>query len=572
MSAPKKPEQSALGKAYRAFDRGLVACVDTIKTNLIEALDKIDDRIDKVEDAVITYVQGIKATTTKDLDFASGVVTREMRNKVLISQWVASFLAGSRDVSLDPIAYSFARFAFTICACYDAVSGDYFVSTNIHVLMLSLMKFDSELISGPATMALMHLSLHNEMRPELIRIQLLPSLLKVLVNSNSQIILTQAAKLCASLALHDECKSELAGSGCFHILLDLTGGMHKIANKNTQRAAASAAVNIIHNNNANRLLAVELTGIKAFLNAIRMSSNEYIIMQGLRGLCNIAFFNKFTGTQILAAGGDSVIVDILESGDILRQPDTAVVALACLTNICTTEAAQSHVGSSGGAVTSAIRICEYGREPRTVAAAARFLCATVYRNTGNKARCAASGAIKVLMKKIIKHSQYKDDENLHCFEVLCYALASILLYPTNHELMKDIKALPEVVNLCKKSGQKRVVAAASMVITALVPSPDDLYRFHQDEIPVECEECDVGAVLRKARVFAFGDDVGAPQWCELALSYLTMTDNELKMQQAWTKEEFKDREIYFREYNTSIRADSEVAKFNGAKGLIFSIY
>lgn len=569
---PQKTQESAIGKAYRSFDRGIVAYIDQLKEKFAKSLDRIDERVSKVEDRVIQYVMGVKATCDKDLDFASEVVTKEMRNKVLISQWVSSFLAGSRDVSLDPVAYSFARFAFTICSCYDTVPGDYFVATNIHVLMLSLMKFDSELISGPATMALMHLSLHNEMRPEMVRIQVLPALLKVLIKSNSQIILTQAAKLAGSIALHDECKSDVAGSGCFHTLLDLAGGMHKIGNKNTQRAAASACVNIIYKNNANRLLATELEGIKAFLNAIRLSSNEYIILQGLRGLCNIAYNNKFTGTQILAAGGDTVIVDILESGDILRQPDTAITCLATLTNICTTEATQSHIGSASGAVSSAVRVCEFGREPRTVAAAARFLAAVLYRNVGNKARVAAEGAIKVLMKRIKKHSQFKDEENLHCTEVLCYALASLMLYPTNHELMRDIKALPVLTDLCKRSGQKRVVAAASMIITALVPSPDDLYRFHADEISVDVEIHDAAAVLRKARGFAFGDDVGAPEWCELALLYLNMTDNELKTQLPWVKEEFKDTAIYFREYSTVITSDSNITKFNGSRGLIFSIY
>jgi hypothetical protein len=567
-----KPQPSQFGAAYRSFDRGLVACIDDIKNKLTKACDGIENRLVKVEDAVVQYVQGIKALTARDLDFASEIVTKEMRTKVLMSQWASSFIAGSRNASLDPIAYGFARFAFTICSCFDAVSAEYFRESNIHILMHSLMSFDSELVSGPATMALMHLSLHHDLRPDIVRIQALPTILKCLVNSNSQVVMTQACKLCASLALHDSNKSEIAGSGCFNVLLDLAGGMHKIVSKNTQRAAAAAVVNIIHRNNANRLLAVELEGVKAMLNGIRLSSNEYIILQGLRGLCNIAYHDKFCGSSILSAGGDKVIVDILESGDILRQPETVVTCLSCLTNCCITEATQAHIGSSGGAVAAAIRIIQHGREPRVVKAAAALLAVLLHNNTGNKARCAAGGAIGVILKQIIEYSKFKDDAHIECFEALCAAMASMMLYTTNHEKMRNLNGLPEMAKICKKSGQKRIVAAVAQVIVALTPSPDALYRYHIDEISVDIETYDGAAVLKKARIFAFGDDVGAPEWLELALLFLSMTDAELKLQMPWNKDEFVDKYTWFREFSTVVRQDSEISRFNGSKGLLFSIY
>ena len=86
----------------------------------------------------------------------------------------------------------------------------------------------------------------------LLQAGILPIILELLVNNNSQPILTQVCKLCASLALHPPNKAHMASSGCFHALLDLTGGAHKIVNKHTQKAAATAVVNIIYGADANR--------------------------------------------------------------------------------------------------------------------------------------------------------------------------------------------------------------------------------------------------------------------------------------------------------------------------------
>ena len=124
MSTNKK-ENKQLTKAYRSFDRGLNACVNETKRKLESACDSVQERITKVESSVIKYVQGVRSLCDRDLTFASEIVTKEMRNKVLMSQWACSFLAGSRDVTLDSITYGFTRFAFTICMCYDNVTSQY---------------------------------------------------------------------------------------------------------------------------------------------------------------------------------------------------------------------------------------------------------------------------------------------------------------------------------------------------------------------------------------------------------------------------------------------------------------
>jgi hypothetical protein len=64
----------------------------------------------------------------------------------------------------DPVTFAFARFALNICLCYTDVPPAYFLSSKVHVLLVSLLKFESELVVGPAVLGLMHLSLLPEMK------------------------------------------------------------------------------------------------------------------------------------------------------------------------------------------------------------------------------------------------------------------------------------------------------------------------------------------------------------------------------------------------------------------------
>ena len=61
-----------------------------------------------------------------------------------------------------------------------------------------------------------------------------------------------------------------------------------------------------------RLLCVELDGIRPLLSAIRLTSNDDIILQAVRALVNISYYNPFTSGRILSSGGDAVLVDVLE--------------------------------------------------------------------------------------------------------------------------------------------------------------------------------------------------------------------------------------------------------------------
>ena len=355
-----KEKALRFGAAFRLFDRGVITCINEQKNKLNKACDKVQIKINSLESKISLAFDAVRKQCDKDLDLADELIHKEMRSKLIISQWTNGFLADSTDITLDPISFAFSRFCLNMSLCYSDVTAQYILQSKVHILLVGLMTFDSELIVGPAIMATTHISLYSEVKPELILAGVLPALLKIFVRCNSQSILTQACKLCASLALYPPNKSHLASSGLVHVLLDLTGGAHKVVNKFTQLAAATALVNTIYQSDTNRSLIIELDGVRPIMNAIRLTSDNSIILQCIKAITNIVLLNSFTASKFLNAAADGVIVEVLQSCDIHRVPSLVHACLTVLANMCYSENTQSHV-ASGGCVDCAVLILRNGR-------------------------------------------------------------------------------------------------------------------------------------------------------------------------------------------------------------------
>lgn len=137
------------------------------------------------------------------------------------------------------------------------------------------------------------------------------------------------------------------------------------------------------------------------------------MLEAVKALANISYLNSYTSQCILSMAGDAILVEALENSDIGKESYLIHCILCTLSNMCTNETNQSHVGSSNGAVDVAVRVIEYGRcsvhllctmllrllltpslylcacfcgyrEPYVVAAASSFLVAVMWKNKGNK--------------------------------------------------------------------------------------------------------------------------------------------------------------------------------------------
>jgi hypothetical protein len=430
----------------------------------------------------------------------------------------------------------------------------------------------NDLVVGPALMALVHISLYNELKPEIVLAGALPIILKHLVYNKSKPIIAQSCKLCASLAIYRPNKSEIANSGCLHALFDLVLGAHTDVDKYVQYECLCGLVNLMCDNDSNRLLSVELNGIRPILTLLSTCSHENIIIQSIKVLANISYGNGYCANSVLKAGGGEIMVEILESGDIFRQPAVASAIFAAFANLCNTETNQTFVGSTKGIVECAVKVCEFARDINLVSDAANFLLACCLKNSVNKARIANHGGCAALLKRIIRHGTVKNQNDVACTEKLCFALSSTLLYNPTHERMNVIGGFQEIVRLCKVITEPSTLRGLSQILVSMIPQPDELLRLHNDDSKHISESTNAIHVLKKAKFQGFSNSSEPPQWIEYAIRILSSSDEELKEMTLCSRNEYVDQKEVCKEFLTEILPDATIYSIKEYKGLLFSIY
>jgi hypothetical protein len=310
-----------LQELFKKFDRTLVVTLEKFTKQVNNMCDVVERKLERTELKLISYTDAIQKQVKHEMHVADCLVSKEMRSKIIMSEWTSTFLSNTSEDTLNPVTFAFARFALNICLCYNEVPASYFIESKIHVLLVSLMQFDSELVVGPAVLGLLHLSLHDEMKPEIVvNTDVLSVVLKLLAQSNSDVILNQCCKLIASLSFFPPNKFPIVSSGCYHGIIDMIAGI-RTANDDVRTNACKAAVNIVMGSDANRVLSVELEAIKPLLNVIQYADSNSALYNAVKALANISFCNSFTASKILALAGDLVLVEVLTSGDILKQPN-----------------------------------------------------------------------------------------------------------------------------------------------------------------------------------------------------------------------------------------------------------
>ena len=571
--AEEREVAKKFGQAFRMFERGLGDLLNHERIKLSSACDKIDKKIKHAEKKVVRALIKQRRICDEDLELADRLVKKELRSKIITSQWTNSFLAVSDDEYLDPVSFAFARFAMNMCLCYTDVSPEYIIQSKSHILLVGLMTFESELVVGPAIMATMHISLYPIIKPELILAGVLPALLNIFIRTESQPILSQACKLCGSLALHEANKAQLVNSGVLHALLDLTGGAHKIVNKHTQYAAAVAVVNIIYNSDTNRGLVIDLNGITPLMGAIRLSSDNDIILQCMKSINNVVYCNSYAAGQFLNVAADQAIVEVLQGTDITKNPGMVHACLSCLANFCNSEATQSHIASGGG-IACAVLAAQHSNQPVIIAECGNFFYALSWNNLGNKTVLAARGCVEVLYHTLIRLAKDNSEAGIIAFVKSGNALASLLLYQTNHERlfrMNKATGLQKLVNIAKRTDNSDKLIALGKIIVMLIPSPEIILKNHIEEceIPVEiagCQPC-----LKKIKLAGYGHGK-APEWLEKGMKYLVQTDFELSQEPKWVKHEYDEKIVNFKELWTDIHPDADIFEDVKVGSLLLSIF
>lgn len=337
---------------------------DSFQKSAFTAIKKCEKRLEQCEDSLDTYLTHINLEKENNLVLADKLVRKEMRSKVIISQWANSFLVSTSNHSpnnntinheenakpLDPITFAIIRYCLNVALNYQDISPEYIIECKIHQHLIQHLQIDNNLVKGPSLLALIHLSLYPTLKPLIVTFNnniLLNTLLKISIEmTSSPLILTLVCKLIASLSLEVTNKGLITSSGCLHSILDLLLGFNydeihddtisntlkkdlnennsnmtigtnknlRLVNDNIQIFALSSLINLLYQYNSNRILIVECDGIRPLIKLLKVTVNDKVLVLVAKCLANISYLQKFSSNDIIKHyGGHNLAQWIINS-------------------------------------------------------------------------------------------------------------------------------------------------------------------------------------------------------------------------------------------------------------------
>lgn len=209
---------------FHKFDQQLIEGCRCTKERVFDCMDKLEIRLEAYEKAFDRTIKRI-SKIWNEKEIVEKFVRRELRNEIFLSHWTSCFLSEtSSDHVTDPLSLAFAHFSLKLCLCSGDVSAAYLIKSKAHLHLASFITFDSELVQGPALMAMRHISVYNELKPLIVIVGTLTTLCRIFAESRSLPVLLETCRLCASLAICTENKIHIVTSGCLHGILDLIIG------------------------------------------------------------------------------------------------------------------------------------------------------------------------------------------------------------------------------------------------------------------------------------------------------------------------------------------------------------
>lgn len=164
----KKFSQNNFYKAlFKKFDNKLIEVIQKQQKIMTVSVDRLETKLITCESSITARIINKSLSTERELKLADGLVYRELKNKIIISNWTAHFLSECDD-TLDPLTFAFARFCLSVAICYKDITVQYLIESNVHLQLVNYISFDSELVSGPALLALAHISIHYELKPLIV--------------------------------------------------------------------------------------------------------------------------------------------------------------------------------------------------------------------------------------------------------------------------------------------------------------------------------------------------------------------------------------------------------------------
>jgi len=170
LEAQKDPEAERIKRhpVYKhignIFDKGCSAFFDREAKKFNFAISKVEKKIEKAEARMLEYCNKVNNIALTEIRMAETLINKELRFKTIMSQWTNCFLSQTDTENLDALSWGFSRFCLNIAMGWNEIPPRAIMQAGVHKSLCDLIKFKSELVIGPALLALVHISLHDELK------------------------------------------------------------------------------------------------------------------------------------------------------------------------------------------------------------------------------------------------------------------------------------------------------------------------------------------------------------------------------------------------------------------------
>mmetsp|Transcript_9896 Transcript_9896/g.20131 ORF Transcript_9896/g.20131 Transcript_9896/m.20131 type:complete len:643 (+) Transcript_9896:170-2098(+) len=539
----EKPIKDFLDIALREFDIAVSLQVSELRETFDEALDELRENCRSVEKNIEALLIWKQDTCQARVDQALGERDKERKEKLALAKWMKEFTPSAlANTKTDEVDFAFIRFALNMAVASDVCPVQKQLDSGAPAFLSSMLTVSNDCVVGPASMALAHLSMHMETKAPIAAAGGIQNCVKLINDNPNAPIVSQCCKTLASIAVWPANKPLMAQKGAIKTLVravQSVGPDNERIDDDALGSAFCGLCNCAEGNDANRNLIVELGVMKSVEYICENWTDPYVLASASKLICNLAYNNVYTALSCLSAHCDEALNTSIKKGGGDKNPDIQEAAMMAFCNLSNNESNQTHVGASG-AIKLAVTTLEESDDPKVLRAAALACASMGHKSFVNKTRMGDQGAIRALLEVAIGRGMGGEHEedllDAKASEACCFALATLLLNQLNQQIMKELKAIDVFVQLVEETESMEVLAAGAMVISALVPQPDERKRLLCEGRKLEIEEAGGREVLVRAKQWVYGRKP-PPDWLMEAIDVFDITEETALKEQREREDE-----------------------------------
>ena len=189
------------------FDQEVGRTFDKFEKSANRKITVIGQQVNKLESNMAKLVGHHEMVAAEANMHAIEAVDDERREKKILCQWLNGFMvSASHRLHLDPIDFAFARFALNMAIAAEHIPVQKMLDANVPTFLVGMLASDNDVVLGPSSIALAHLSLHDDARIPICEAGAIARLVAQCKEggTGSPAVVTQLAKTMASLALKGE--------------------------------------------------------------------------------------------------------------------------------------------------------------------------------------------------------------------------------------------------------------------------------------------------------------------------------------------------------------------------------